>query len=194
VEQDWAAGRPRRFVAAERPFGQPEPVRLDAGAAALFVRGQIDRIDVEGALTLVRDIKTGRAHPRIGRAADPDPVRDVQIAVYGLVARELAARWGVPPRVAAAYVYVGRGAEERSWRDDFDSALAPAAREWLAVAAGLLAERRFPRTPNADDCAYCRFRPVCGDDAPGRAAEVLRDATGTLARFRALKTRGADDD
>src|SRR5262245_49025118 len=193
VEHDWNTGPPRRFVAVERPFGQPEPVRLDAGGSALFVRGQIDRIDVEAALTLVRDLKTGRAHPRIGRATDPDPVRDAQIAIYGLVARELAARWGVPRRVAAAYTYVGRGAEERSWRDDFDSVLAPAAGGWLAVAGGLLAERGFPRTPNADDCAYCRFRPVCGDDAPGRAAEVLRDTTGTLARFRDLKTPGEDD-
>src|SRR5262245_41056311 len=128
------------------------------------------------------------ARIRIGRAAGPDPVRDGQIAIYGLVARELAARWGVPGRVATAYTYVGRGAEERSWRDDFDRLLAPAARKWLGVAGGLLAERGFPRTPNSDDCAYCRFRPVCGEDAPARADEVLRDATGMLARFRDLKT------
>jgi hypothetical protein len=187
VEHDWDDGRPRRFVAVERPFGQPEPVRLEAGGATLFVRGQIDRLDVEGAVTLVRDLKTGRAHPRIGPEADPDPMRDAQIAVYGLVARELASSWGVPSRVAAAYIYLGRGAEERSWRDDFDRVLTPAASEWLTVAAGLLSERGFPRTPNVDDCAYCRFRPVCGEDAPKRAEQVLRDTTGMLARFRALK-------
>lgn len=142
---------------------------------------------------MVRDLKTGRSHPRTGKEAAPDPVRDAQIAMYGLVARQLATRWTVPPRVAAAYTYVGRGAEERAWRDDFERVLEPAARGWLAIAGGLLAERSFPRTPNAEDCAYCRFRPVCGDDASRRAGEVLRDATGALAAFKALKSPVDDD-
>lgn len=193
LEHDWNQGVPRQFVAVERSFGRPEPVRLQAGRLALHIRGQIDRIDVEGGLTLVRDLKTGRSQPRVGSAAAPDPVRDVQLGVYGLVAQALAAQWNLPPRVAAAYTYVGRGAEERSWREDFDGVLGPAAREWLTIAAGLLAERAFPRTPNADDCAYCRFRPVCGDDAPRRAGEVLHGATGALARFKAMKSPADDD-
>jgi hypothetical protein len=94
--------------------------------------------------------------------------------------------------VAAAYTYVGRGAEERSWREDFEQVLEPAARQWLAIAAGLLVERAFPRTPNGEDCTYCRFRPVCGDDTPSRADQVLRDATGALAAFKAMKSP-ADD-
>jgi hypothetical protein len=193
LEHDWNRGVPRQFVAVERSFGRPDPVALPAGRLVLHTRGQIDRLDVEDGLTLVRDLKTGRAHPRTGKEVDPDPVRDIQIGVYGLVARELAARWQVPPQVAAAYTFVGRGAEERSWRHDFEKVLEPAVRQWLALGAGLLAGRAFPRTPNAGDCTYCRFRPVCGDDAPDRAAEVLRDATGALAAFRAMKGPGDDD-
>lgn len=186
LEYDWSVGAARRFVAVERVFGRPVPVALSLGRHVLYLRGQIDRIDVEANVTLVRDLKTGRPHPRTGKESEPDPVLDVQIAVYGLVARQLAAAWRIPDRIAAAYAYVGRGADERSWRRDFSQVLEPAARNWLEVSAELLAERSFPRTPNEGDCTYCCFRPVCGDDVYERAAQVLA-GTAALTRFRALK-------
>jgi RecB family exonuclease len=188
LEHDWNDGTPRRFIAVERSFGRPTPVRLQAGRRSLYLRGQIDRIDVEGPVAVVRDVKTGRAHPRLGKEAAPDPVLDVQIAIYGLVTQQLAEAWRLPKRVVAAYTYVGRGAEERSWRTDFDQILDPAAREWLAVAAGLLAERSFPRTPNGEDCAYCGFGAICGDDVRARAARLLNEADGPLGRFRGMKS------
>ena len=133
LSYDWEhAGR--HFVATERTFGRPIPLELPLDGRSLFVRGQIDRIDADEGITLVRDWKTGRAQPRTGAQAEPMPVLDVQLAVYALVAERLAAEWGVPSRVAAAYAYVNRGAEERSWRDDFRQMLAPAALEWLGVA------------------------------------------------------------
>jgi hypothetical protein len=187
VQYDWTSGAGRRFVAVERSFGRPQPVELAVGHRALFLRGQIDRLDVAGPRTLVRDLKTGRAYPRLGRDAEPEPTRDVQIAVYGLITRRLAREWGVPDRIATAYAYVGRGAEERAWRDDFHERLEPAAREWLAVAADLLAARAFPRTPRPGDCAFCAFRPVCGEEVYERAAEVLAAGDPVLARFRATK-------
>ncbi len=188
LEHEWAgATTPLRFIGVERPFGVPVPVELPTGGRSLFVRGQIDRIDVDGPSTLVRDLKTGRAHPRVGKKAAPDPALDIQIAVYGLVAQHLATEWQIPPRISAAYAYVGRGADERAWRDDFHKVLEPAAREWLAIAAELLAERSFPRTPDVDDCTYCCFRPVCGDGVYARAARLLAAGTGALARFRAIK-------
>jgi RecB family exonuclease len=152
------------------------------------VRGRIDRLDVEGPRTLVRDLKTGRAHPRLGKAKNPDPALDLQIAIYGLVAQALADEWNIPKRVAVAYAYIGRsGAVERAYNDDFHTLLEPAARHWLDVAAGLLADRRFPRTPNAEDCTYCCFRPVCGDAGYARAAALLADGEGILVDFGALK-------
>lgn len=187
LDYDWNAGTPRRFVAVERGFGRPVPVPLAAGPHTLYVRGQIDRLDVEGGTTLVRDLKTARPRPRAGHEEGPEPVLDIQVAVYGFVTRAMAGPWGVPARVAAAYAYVGRGAEERAWRDDFDDVLAPAATAWLETAAALLAERAFPRTPRAEDCTFCRFRPVCGEKAPERAAHMLANAPGVLARFGALK-------
>src|SRR2546425_6306872 len=104
---DWEAAvtEGRRFVAVERVFGWPNAVELSFGGRSLFVRGRIDRIDVEGYRAVVRDLKTGRAHPRSGRERSPDAALDLQIAVYGLVAQALAAEWQIPKDVAAAYVY-----------------------------------------------------------------------------------------
>jgi RecB family exonuclease len=185
LEHDWSV--PRRFVAVERPFGWTAPVELPAGGRSLFVRGRIDRIDVDGPMTLVRDIKTGRDHPRRGSEADPAPGLDLQLALYGLVAARLAAEWGVPDRIAAAYVYVGRRTAERAWRADFHQALEPAAREWLALAADLLAARAFPRTPDHEDCTFCCFRPVCGDDVHERSARLLTAGDPLLGRLARLK-------
>ena len=153
-----------RFVAVERAF---DGVALDAGGTSLHVRGYIDRLDVEGDHALVRDLKTGQDHPRIGDEADPTPVRDVQLGLYGLVTRKLAARWGIPGEVQAAYVYA-RGPSERGFRKDH-VALEAAAKGWLAVAAGLLSEHSFPPTPREEDCAFCPFAPVCGAAVQGRA-------------------------
>jgi hypothetical protein len=149
---------------------------------------------VEGGRTLVRDLKTGRAHPRVGKEAEPEPTRDVQIAVYGLVTRQLAQEWGVPARIGAAYAYVGRGAEERNFRDDFDHVLVPAAQEWLSVGASLLNARLFPRTAQPKDCEYCAFRPVCGDGVYDRARRLLAEGDEVLARFLAMKGVQPEDD
>jgi hypothetical protein len=193
LRHDWSAAGPR-FVAVERSFGRPVPVQISLGARSLYVRGQIDRIDVAHDHILVRDLKTGRAHPRIGDESQPDPVLDIQIAVYGIVARLLASEWQLPTRIASAYTYVGRGADERAWRDDFQTVLEPAARGWLAIAADLLAERVFPRTSDPNDCTFCHFRPVCGGDVYERARRVLRTGGGVLARFGALKSAEDEED
>jgi RecB family exonuclease len=188
IEYDWASSAGRNFLVAERTFGRPVPVELTLGQQSLFVRGRIDRIDVVGSRTVVRDLKTGRAHPRVGKEKTPDPAIDVQIATYGLIAQLLADEWKVPSQVAVAYAYIGRGgAVERSYSDDFHTVLEPAARQWLAIAAGLLADRQFPRTPNASDCTYCSFRPICGEAGYTRAAILLSQSEGALADFGALK-------
>lgn len=188
VRYDWRQGGGRRFVAVEQGFGRPEGLRLETGAGPLFVTGRIDRVDVEGARTLVRDFKTGRAHRRVGKEREADHGLDTQIAVYGLAARALAREWGVPAEVGAAYAYFGRGLPaERDWRADFDATLGPAARAWLGTAATLLTERVFPRTPDSDDCEWCPFQPVCGEDVYERAAVLLRGASGGLRALGDLK-------
>jgi RecB family exonuclease len=178
-------------VAVERPFGRPHGVVLDAGGLPLHVRGRIDRLDVEGDHALVRDLKTGRAHPRAGKERDPTPVRDVQIGLYGLVARRKARDWGIPAKVEAAYVYARRGVE-RAFRGPDAPALERATEGWLALSARLLGERSFPPTPDPEDCTFCEYRPVCGEAVPARAAGAARAASagGAAADFLAAKEDG----
>ena len=194
LEYDWnGTTKASRYAGAERAFGSKTGVRLPLEKPALFVRGRIDRLDATDRTTLVRDLKTGRAHPRIGAKSRPAPDVDLQIAVYGLVVQALAEEWKLPKRIAAAYAYVGRSAPaERSWRADFHDVLEPAALRWLRVAAALLDGRSFPRTPIEKDCAFCRFRPVCGDRARERAAVLLEGAKGVLAEFAELKGAGGE--
>jgi RecB family exonuclease len=182
---DWQASG-RRFVAVERAFGRPEPLDLTVGGPSLYVRGQIDRIDVDGSRTVIRDLKTARAHPRVGNESDPDPVLDVQFAVYALAVQQLATGWQLPAQVGGAYSYVNRGTDERDWRADFEQVLKPAAAQWLGLAADMLAARVFPRTPDPEDCTYCRFRPVCGDGYD-RARQMLIGGDRVLERFGRLK-------
>jgi hypothetical protein len=128
----------------------------------------------------------------VGKASAPDHMRDVQIAVYGLVARQLARQWGIPARVAGAYVYVNRGVDERAWDRDFDATLEPEARAWLELAGTLLQARAFPRTSRSDDCAFCAFAPVCGSEVYARAATILATGDGPLVRLAALKGAEAE--
>jgi RecB family exonuclease len=196
VHYDWAlAAAGRRFVTVEHPFGHDVPIELPLSIGrTLFVRGRIDRIDSDGRTTLVRDLKTGRPHGRTGKNAGPTASIDLQIAVYGMVARARAADWQIPSNIGAAYVYLSRGrSDERSYRDDFHQVLEPAARVWLDLAGGLLAAGLFPQTPHGDDCQYCAFRPVCGDRASERARSLLDAAvddtmaTGDAEEVRVLR-------
>ena len=170
-------------VLTEKSFGYPVPVELRIEHNVLYLRGRIDRIEITENKAVIRDLKTARARPRVGNATDPDPAVDLQIAVYGLVAERLTKEWKLPKQIEVGYAYLG-GAR---FFDDFQTMLKPAGIKWLEIAAGLLNERQFPRTPNKDDCTYCPFKPVCGDGVYDRARVQLNNSTGAVADFAALK-------
>jgi RecB family exonuclease len=182
LEYDWEGG-PRRFVGVERSFG---PLELPVGARSVFLHGAIDRIDVVDGVTVIRDLKTGKAHLRT--ADEMDFATDLQLALYGLVAEALATEWGTPANVRAAYVYPAqRGDRERAFDTDFPE-LATAARGWLGVAIDLLAARAFPRSTVASDCTFCDFKPVCGARERQRAAQLMAGgAQPALASYHALR-------
>jgi CRISPR/Cas system-associated exonuclease Cas4 (RecB family) len=195
LRYDWE-GAGRRFVGVELPFGTPAPLAVAAGGATLHVHGYIDRVDVEDGVAVVRDLKSGKAHPRVKAEAGPTPLRDLQLGLYQLAARKLAKQWGTPAKVAVAYAYAdGRGeVVERAFRADA-AALEKATSEWLATAAHLLHARAFPPSADEDDCAYCPFHVLCGDGAAARAREALAEVEdGPLARFGALKQVGEEDE
>ena len=173
------------FVAAERKFGGDEPLAWPTSGGPIYLVGYIDRIDVVAKTTRVRDLKTGKVHPR--RAdSPPEAGRDVQVALYALVASELAGAWGVPARVSAQYVYASaRGVALRDWDGEMD-ALLKSGKEWLELASALLRAGDFPRTPTESDCTYCSFQAVCGEDRNARAAQVL-EKTKRLHLLTSLK-------
>lgn len=185
---DWNLPGTRRFVDVERGFGWDEPLALKSDGVTLHLHGWIDRLDVDEGVTVVRDLKSGGAHPRRGDEAAPNPGLDVQLGVYALAAKKLALAWGTPKKVAGAYAYAhGRSeVEERSYREDA-ATLEKSTATWLATAGHILSERAFTSTPVPGDCRYCPFLPLCGDHAPRRALEGLAEADGALGRFRALK-------
>ncbi len=187
LRYDWDRLKDTRLV-TEQAFGYPKAVQLPIGTRLLHLRGRIDRIEIGGQRAAVRDLKTARAHPRMGKEANPDPGLDLQIALYGLVAEILADKWKLPKGVEAGYAYFGRPSGVRVFGPDFQTLLKPAATEWLEIAADLLTQKQFPRTPNSQNCTYCCFRAVCGDGAYTRASVLLANASGPLANFARLKT------
>jgi RecB family exonuclease len=179
-------GEPKAsFVAAERKFGGDEPLAWPTSGGPIYLVGYIDRIDLVAKTTRVRDLKTGKAHPR--RAdSPPEADRDVQVALYALVASELAGAWGVPARVSAQYLYASaRGVALRDWDGEM-GALLKSGKEWLELASALLRAGDLPRTPAESDCTYCSFQAVCGEGRNARAAQVLAK-TGRLHALMSLK-------
>ncbi len=169
-EADWQARTQRRFVGVEREFVHT----LTVEGEALHVHGFIDRLDRVGKTTLVRDYKTGRPHPRKGSDAEPKPELDAQIALYGLIARELSKEWKVPGDVRVAYAYANAHEPLRSFDEDAET-LFETAEKWLEVARALLEQRTFPRRPGAEACGFCPFAVVCGTAGPERSGRLLED-------------------
>ena len=185
VTHDWGDGRPRAFVGVELAFGTETPVVVPTRAGALGVTGRIDRVDVEAGVTLVRDVKTGRARPRAGAFAVPSLEIDLQLAVYAAVMAQLAPALGLPAAVATSYVYAHPAAivAERSFVSD-PEALREAGTRWLEVAAALLHEQTFVPTADPRACEWCDFAPVCSTE---RAVELI-DPTDAVARWQELRS------
>jgi RecB family exonuclease len=191
IEYEWHERKELRFRKAEFRYGYPEPLFLDLDGRKFFVRGFIDRLDDAGGRILVRDIKSGKGRPREGKDKSPDPVLDVQLALYGLVMDAIhkidPANW--PEVGGVAYFYLDpRGASERTFEEDLYDLLEKG-RIWLSTLADMIKAHIFPRTVISNDCTYCPFVPVCGDQANGAAAEKLQDAGDILKKYLSLKMK-----
>jgi len=184
VEDDWMGAGARELVDVERPFGEPQHgVPLATAHGPLYVTGRIDRIDREGGLVLVRDLKTGRAKPRERELAEPDVATDLQLAVYAAITEALADEWGLTGDVAVAYMYLDRFSpvRERTFRED-RHVLRAAGQAWLDIACALLREHAFVRTPDRRACRWCSFAPVCGD----AGTSVSGSESGAVSRYLEL--------
>jgi RecB family exonuclease len=161
----------QRFVAVERMFGYAGECDIATDAGPLYIRGKIDKLDCVGDTLVIRDIKTGSGKPR--RAKDPPhPNIDLQLAVYALVAKRMAEAWGTPNKVAVAYMFLRSGDSDRSWWGADYEVLEREAKFWLATAKEVLEKAAFARSPVADDCRYCAFKPVCAHEMQLAAAAL----------------------
>jgi ATP-dependent helicase/DNAse subunit B len=185
ADYDWNTPAPRSFVAAERGFGYDEPCVIDTGAGPLYVRGQIDRLDIDGDTALVRDLKTGKSKARQPPEV-PDPAIDLQLGLYARVVEGHAVSWGVPSKLGVAYVYLKKGEIERRWAASEYATLRAATDSWLAAARDTLESGAFVRSPNESDCQYCAYQPVCATEH-ARTPEVLADERVPV-RLRVLKS------
>ncbi|HEY4238642.1 MAG TPA: DEAD/DEAH box helicase [Kofleriaceae bacterium] len=162
VELEWAAAGSRRFIEAEREFA----CALPTPSGPLFVKGALDRLDVQQGRSLVRDFKTGRPRPRVGKAMAPDLAIDAQLALYANVVRHEAPAWGVPGDVAAAYVYLDQlsAYATREFVDD-RAALLGAGERWLDLASRLVREQHYAKASDPAACDRCAFHAVCARTA-----------------------------
>ncbi|MFF8399918.1 ATP-dependent helicase [Streptomyces sp. NPDC016172] len=159
----------RNPVASEHDFD----VTLEAGDYQVRIRGQMDRVEVDGdGRAYVVDFKTGKQAP-----SSKEVERHPQLAVYQLAVREGAvdeAFDGVRPEPGGAeLVHLRQGAAKRDGGESLPKVQAqePLEGEWvgdlLATAAGKVLDERF--TPTAGQhCTHCAFRASCSARQEGR--------------------------
>jgi ATP-dependent helicase/DNAse subunit B len=166
------AGLELRFGFAEEDGGDAlPPLELGEGDERVLVRGMVDRVDVDGAgHAVIRDYKSG-ARRQGWSAARWTEDRQLQVALYMLVVRDLlelqpVAGFYQPLRgedlrargVFAKGVDVGSAAVYTDAREqtEIDELLADAAQRAVALAVSLRGGELTPcpQTCSRDGCAY----------------------------------------
>jgi ATP-dependent helicase/nuclease subunit B len=163
------------------PLGRREPVTIDLGAGLRFrLRGRIDRIDrlADGTYEIV-DYKTGTAFLPGGLEATFARGRQLQHALYALVALQLLREKDAQARAVGSYYFpTGRGRRERQVRPASSLEQAGAV---LRDLFDLLAAGAFVHTPEADeDCRFCDFDRACGPQAAARAKKKIAQADNAM--------------
>ncbi|MFD8805818.1 ATP-dependent helicase [Streptomyces sp. NPDC059597] len=159
----------RTPVASEQDFD----VTLEAGAYKVRIRGQMDRVEADGAgRAYVVDFKTGKNAPTSAEVA-----RHPQLAVYQLAVAEGAvddAFGGTRPEPGGAeLVQLRQGAAKKDGGETQPKVQTqePLSGEWvgdlLATAAGKVLDERFTPTTGRQ-CTHCDFRASCSARPEGR--------------------------
>ena len=169
-------------------LGRREPITIDLGGGLRFkLRGRIDRLDklADGTYEAV-DYKTGGAFLPGGLDAIYAGGRQLQHALYALVAVELLRETDPQARVVGSYYFpTRRGTRTRQVRPVATQAQAAAV---LRDLFDLLAAGAFVHTPDADeDCRFCDFSRACGRNAAERADLKVEQAdNAALEAYRKL--------
>jgi RecB family exonuclease len=174
-EISFGAGKPEG-----EPLARSEPVTIDLGGGLRFkLRGRIDRIDrlPDGSYEAM-DYKTGSAFLPGGLDATFAGGRQLQHALYALVAAELLRVQDPDARVSGSYYFpTRRGRRERRVRAASTQA---GAAEVLRDLFDLLKAGAFIHTTDEGDCRFCDFQSACGDKAVERAAAKVKHGANTV--------------
>jgi ATP-dependent helicase/nuclease subunit B len=173
------------------PLARSEPITLDLGAGLRFkLRGRIDRIDrlPDGSYEAM-DYKTGAAFLPGGLDATFAGGRQLQHALYALVATELLRAKDPSARVAGSYYFpTVRGGRERVVRPAGSQARVT---DVLRDLFDVLAAGAFIHSADEGDCRFCDFGRACGSRAAERAARKIADpANAALAAYTRLAQHG----
>jgi RecB family exonuclease len=169
-------------------LGRREPIVIDLGDGLRFkLRGRIDRVDklADGTYEAV-DYKTGGAFLPRGLDATFAGGRQLQHALYALVAVELLRETDPLARVVGSYYFpTRRGTRARQVRAASTQAKAA---DVLRDLFDLLAAGAFVHTPDEDeDCRFCDFSRACGQKAAERADLKIQQADNApLEAYRKL--------
>ena len=169
-------------------LGRREPITIDLGDGLRFkLRSRIDRLDKLGDGTYEAvDYKTGGAFLPGGLDATFAGGRQLQHALYALVAVELLRQTDPQARVVGSYYFpTRRGSRERPVRPASTQTQVPAV---LRDLFDLLAAGAFVHTPDEDeDCRFCEFTRACGPKAAERAElKIARAENAALEAYRKL--------
>jgi ATP-dependent helicase/nuclease subunit B len=158
-------------IAEEEGTGMEEPVDVALAPGRSFrLRGRIDRIDRvgEGRYRVV-DYKTGR-YSRYDKLRCFGRGRTLQHVLYALAAEEILKKEGLDarPRVVESGYYfpTRRGEGKEVLVGEFDR---KTLKDLLGELLDIVTKGHFIGSLDKMDCAYCDFRPICGEGAVDRA-------------------------
>lgn len=161
------------------PASRGEPVEIAGG---LKLRGSIDLVERRTAGGLrVTDHKTGRVRAERGLIVGGGKV--LQPILYALAAEQLL---GSPVEAGRLYYCTAAGGyEERVVA--LDAAARGAIGSVIATVGRALEEGFIPAMPDADECRFCDYRPVCGPYEEQRAARKPAARIADLRRMREMR-------
>jgi ATP-dependent helicase/nuclease subunit B len=157
------------------PLARAEPVEIDLGGGLTFrIAGRIDRIDKVGASFEVLDYKTG-GFWRDSWKGTFNGGRRLQHALYGLAAVALLRSKYTNPKVVAG-VYYFSSHKGRQERVRIDAPQQAAIARVLGDLRDLIVQGGFVHTPDENDCTFCDYAAVCGEDVSEQAKAKLQHA------------------
>jgi RecB family exonuclease len=193
VAKDWPSASPIGF---EVSFGMPEdggheelasaePVSVEFGAGNKFlIRGRVDRIDrVDGNVFEVVDYKTGRYSPKKAAVYLP---KEIQPMFY-LKAVEALLQKRFPGASVSGFTFLYSSLLGEWNKVRRSATLVTTINGMMTHLLTLLRKGVFVQAWKKEECQYCNYKAICGDEPSKRANHLLEGEDPQLASARLLR-------